>query len=136
MTAWDIYPSSVSGVLQRCGKAAKDLGEAGQKVQGDLQKAAGSAGTVSGVYCGATPPSGPVSDALGDFFGKWERDVVYIAKRTEASFKGARLATEAYIEGDLKMAAQKQGDALKEPEIKPEDLSSGKSQGNSSGGGK
>ncbi len=115
MTAWDIRPSEVGGVLRKAATAAEGLAKAGQGVQKDLPSAATAAGTISGMYCGATAPTGPVSAALGEFMQTWLKQLAYVAQRTSSSLNGAAAATNAYVEGDLKMAADAQHDALKEP---------------------
>ncbi|WP_338932045.1 DUF6507 family protein [Streptomyces netropsis] len=117
MTAWDIVPSEVGAVLTRSGKAAEGLSKAGKGVQKSLPAAATDAGTISGMYCG-NAPKGPVAAALAEFGSKWGKDLAYIAQRTADSLNGAQKATQAYMEGDLKMAADTQNAALKEPVIK------------------
>ncbi|SPE57897.1 hypothetical protein SNS2_3541 [Streptomyces netropsis] len=117
MTAWDIVPSEVGAVLTRCGKAAEGLSKAGQAVQKSLPAAAIAAGTISGMYCG-NAPKGPVGAALAEFGSKWGKDLAYIAQRTVNSLTGAHKATQAYMEGDLKMAADVHNAALKEPVIR------------------
>ncbi|MHA7962289.1 DUF6507 family protein [Streptomyces sp. L500] len=116
MTAWDIRPAEVGGVLQRTATAAEGLSKAGESVQKTLPSAATAAGTISGMVCGPVP-SGPVAGALSEFAKKWSGDLQYIAKRTAASLNGASEATRHYVEGDLEMAATTQSDALKEPKI-------------------
>ncbi|MEV6775999.1 DUF6507 family protein [Streptomyces syringium] len=116
MSAWDINPSAVSGVLTKCGTAAEGLSKAGQAVQKSLPAAATAAGTISGMYCGEAP-SGPVAGALAEFANAWGKDVAYVAQRTANSLTGAKTATEEYIKGDLKMAADAHNEALKEPKI-------------------
>ncbi len=114
MTAWDIRPAEVGGVLSRTATAAEGLSKAGQSVQKTLPSAATAAGTISGMVCGPVP-NGPVAGALGEFAQKWSGDLTYIAKRTAASLNGAAEATRHYVEGDLEMASNTQRDALKEP---------------------
>lgn len=114
MTAWDIRPAEVGGVLSRTATAAEGLSKAGQSVQKTLPSAATAAGTISGMVCGPVP-SGPVAGALGEFVKKWSSDLTYIAKRTAASLNGASEATRHYVEGDVEMAATTQSEALKEP---------------------
>ncbi|CAM5512039.1 DUF6507 family protein [Streptomyces abikoensis] len=116
MTAWDISPSGVRGVLEKTTTAAEHMGKTGKSIQETLQKAAVSAGTISGPYCG-TAPLGPVASALSEYFKGWERDLLYVAKRTGNSVNGAVQATNEYVKGDLKMAENKQREAIKEPVI-------------------
>ncbi|MFC4516854.1 DUF6507 family protein [Streptomyces ehimensis] len=133
MTAWDIRPAEVGGVLQRTATAAEGLSKAGESVQKTLPSAATAAGTISGMVCGPVP-SGPVAAALAEFANKWSGDLQYIAKRTAASLNGASEATRHYVEGDLEMAATTQSDALKEPKIDMPGQGGG--EGNGKGDGK
>ncbi|MET9417744.1 DUF6507 family protein [Streptomyces klenkii] len=116
MTSWDIYPPGVRGVLDKTATAAEDMGKAGKSIQETLPKAAASAGTISGPYCG-NAPVGPVAAALSEYFKGWERDLLYVAKRTGNSVNGAIEATNEYLKGDVKMAENKQREAIKEPVI-------------------
>ncbi|WP_125263292.1 DUF6507 family protein [Streptomyces alboflavus] len=117
MTAWDIDPAGVRGVLEKAGDAAKGLSSAGSTAQKTLPGAAKHAGTaVEGGEKG-DGTQGPVAAALGQFFTKWEGDLLYVAGRAGSSLNGAAEATVAYHQGDLQMAADAQANALKEPDI-------------------
>ncbi|MFI6687047.1 DUF6507 family protein [Streptomyces sp. NPDC050485] len=64
MSAWDISPAGVSGVLQKTGTAAEGMSKAGTAMQESLKSAASSADTISGPPHGA-PGSGPSHGDLG-----------------------------------------------------------------------
>ncbi|WP_190137231.1 DUF6507 family protein [Streptomyces longispororuber] len=122
MTAWDIKPGGVGGVLRKSGEAAERMAKAGQKMEKTLPSAAASAGTIAeGGHEGDGKPDkdgkggvqGPVASALGVFARQWSEDLKYISRRTASSLLGARAATQAYIDGDLEMAASKHRDAIK-----------------------
>lgn len=127
MTAWDIQPGGVGGVLKRASGSADRMAKAGQKMQEALPSAAASAGTIAeGGHEGDGKPvkpgkdgkggeagvQGPVASALGVFARQWSDDLKYISRRTASSLLGAQLATQAYVDGDLKMAASKHRDAI------------------------
>ncbi|MCX5385668.1 DUF6507 family protein [Streptomyces sp. NBC_00083] len=116
MSAWDIKPSGVSGVLQKTGTAAEAMSKAGTAMQESLKSAATSAGTISGPTCGEAP-MGPVGGALGEFMQHKAQELGYIAVRTQHSLQGAYDATTEYVKGDLDMAANKQSQAVKEPVV-------------------
>lgn len=114
MTAWDIEPGGVRGVLQRAGTAATTMSTAGRQMQKTLPEAAKHAGTIAeGGHEGQGTP-GPVGSALGVFFNQWSKNLEYIAERAGSSLNGAALATNEYVKGDLEMAAKKHGEALAE----------------------
>ncbi|MER7347988.1 DUF6507 family protein [Streptomyces aurantiacus] len=138
MTAWDIEPGGVRGVLQRAGTAAETMASAGKQMQKTLPQAAKHAGTiVEGGHEGQGTP-GPVGSALGVFFNQWSKNLTYIAERAGSSLNGAHRATEEYIKGDLDMAAKKQGNALAEMTVPdmPGVGGGGGAGGGARGGGK
>lgn len=129
---WDIKPSGVQGVLNNVVDAADGLTKAVTDLPSVLMSTATSAGTIApGEYDGyghaVTGPGGPngpltsvrgiVAVALNDFVTANEQRLAYIATRTANSVKGAQDATNAYVRGDLEMAADAQKQALKEPVI-------------------
>lgn len=117
MTAWDIDPAGVSGVLEKAGTAAEGLASVGGQMQKTLPSAAKSAGTAVEGGREGDGTQGPVGAALGVFFTQWQKDLSYIAKRAGSSLNGAGKATTAYVKGDLDMAADAQAAAQKEPKI-------------------
>ncbi|MEV5983958.1 DUF6507 family protein [Streptomyces sp. NPDC052051] len=115
MTGWDIDATGVSGVLSKVGTAAEGMSKAGSAMQGDMESASFAAGKLDSQFGPYTP--GLVGAALAQFAQHWNRDVLYIAKRTGNSVNGAAKATGAYVTGSLEQAANAQQEALKEPKI-------------------
>ncbi|MEU3156909.1 DUF6507 family protein [Streptomyces griseoincarnatus] len=117
MTGWDISPSGVSGVLKETAKAAEGLSNTGKALQESMPSAAKSAGTIQQGGVERSGVQGPVGAALGEFFTAYQEKLMYVAVRTSNSLNGAADATNAYVKGDLDMAARAQANALKEPKI-------------------
>ncbi|MER6750559.1 DUF6507 family protein [Streptomyces fungicidicus] len=117
MTGWDISPSGVSGVLKETAKAAEGLSNTGKALQKTMPSAAESAGTIQQGGVEKSGVQGPVGAALGEFFTAYQEKLMYVAVRTSNSLNGAAGATNAYVKGDLDMAARAQANALKEPKI-------------------
>ncbi|MFH9570156.1 DUF6507 family protein [Streptomyces sp. NPDC017454] len=117
MTGWDISPSGVQGVLKETAQAAEGLSNTGKALQETLPSAAGSAGTIQQGGVERSGVQGPVAAALGEFFTAYQEKLMYVAVRTSNSLNGAADATNAYVKGDLDMAARAQANALKEPKI-------------------
>jgi hypothetical protein len=117
MTGWDISPSGVQRVLTKTAEAAEGLSDTGKALQETLPSAAKSAGTVQQGGVEKSGVQGPVAAALGEFFTAYQEKLMYVAVRTSNSLSGAATATNEYVKGDLKMAAQAQANALKEPKI-------------------
>ncbi|MEV1019701.1 DUF6507 family protein [Streptomyces sp. NPDC050264] len=117
MTGWDIDPAGVSGVLSKSGTAAKNMSKAGGAMQSDLESAPSAAGTLTSQFGPYTSTAGVVGAALAQFAQHWNRDLLYIAKRTEKSLNGAAGATTAYMHGSVEQAANAQEEASKEPKI-------------------
>ncbi len=106
-------------MLMRAGGSAERMAKAGRDMQKTLPSAAASAGTiVEGGHEGDGKPGkgggkqGPVGSALGVFARQWNEDLEYISRRAASSLLGAHLATKEYVEGDLKMAASRNRDAI------------------------
>ncbi|MFJ9039062.1 DUF6507 family protein [Streptomyces sp. NPDC102406] len=117
MTGWDIDPAGVSSVLSKSGTAAKNMSKAGGAMQSDLESASSAAGTLSSQYGPYTSTAGVVGAALAQFAQHWNRDLLYIAKRTGKSLNGAAAATTAYVHGAIEQAANAQEEASKEPPL-------------------
>ncbi|MFH9816074.1 DUF6507 family protein [Streptomyces sp. NPDC017230] len=117
MTGWDISPSGVQGVLKETAQAAEGLSNTGKALQETLPSAAGSTGTIQQGGVERSGVQGPVAAALGEFFTAYQEKLMYVAVRTSNSLNGAADATNAYVKGDLDMAARAQANALKEPKI-------------------
>ncbi|MCB5907921.1 DUF6507 family protein [Streptomyces pinistramenti] len=118
MTGWDLTPSGVQHVLDKTGRAARELGDtiaAYGGPEGDLLKAAQAAGTLRGAGDeapagkpgpdGAPAPGGLLAAALGEFAQKTQRDLTFLVARTVKSVDGAADAARQYIEGDGEMKA-------------------------------
>ncbi|MGW0542350.1 DUF6507 family protein [Streptomyces griseoincarnatus] len=117
MTGWDISPSGVQRVLTETAQAAESLGTVDEALQENLPSAAASAGTIQQGGVEKSGVTGPVGSALAEFFNAYAKKLKYVAVRTSNSLDGAATATNAYVRGDLEMAAQAQASALKEPKI-------------------
>jgi hypothetical protein len=116
MSAWDIDPVGVRGVLETTIEAAKGIEGWGKGYSGHLQSAAESAGTLY-MQSGERPEAGLVGAALGEFAEKTQTDIAYVVARATSSIQGASDATVAYVNGDIEMAEEAQAAALKEPKI-------------------
>lgn len=127
MASWDIQPQGVQGRLEATGTRAEDLEKALTKLVADLAEAAQAAGTAvpgsapgSGVPMGPVAPrqpsvyqapqkaTGPVALALSEYVNGRQKDFAAMAERIQAAVLGAAKATNEYVEGDLKAAAQAQ----------------------------
>ncbi|MFE9093649.1 DUF6507 family protein [Streptomyces sp. NPDC007264] len=116
MTKWDISSSGVQFVTSLVEDAMDDLAKDVKAYGKDVESAAGSAGTISGPYCGLAP-TGPVGAALALFVEKTAPDVLFLGARAAKSVNGAREATACYVAGDLEMAARAEHKALATPKI-------------------
>ncbi|MEW2495334.1 DUF6507 family protein [Streptomyces nodosus] len=116
MTRWDISSSGVEFVTSLVEDAMDDIKKDIKAYGKDVQSAAGSAGTIVGVHCGAVP-AGLIEAALTLFVEKTAGDVLFLGARAAKSVNGAREATAYYVIGDLDMAATTQHRALATPKI-------------------
>ncbi|MFJ7046488.1 hypothetical protein CTU88_09115 [Streptomyces sp. JV178] len=131
MPAWDIDPVNVQSTLNSTGEAAGGLEKAANSLVTNMASAAESAGTAvpggqfSGPMIGpvvaGTPrvPVGPVAAALSKYLEERQNKLAFMAQRTIDSVQGAAKATNAYVTGDLDMAAQHQANALKATVVPP-----------------
>ncbi|EMF50657.1 MULTISPECIES: DUF6507 family protein [Streptomyces] len=131
MPAWDIDPINVQTTLKSTGEAAGGLEKAANSLVSNMASAAESAGTAvpggqfSGPMVGpvvaGTPrvPVGPVAAALSKYLQERQQKLAYMAQRTIDSVQGAANATNAYVTGDLDMAAEQQANALKATVVPP-----------------
>lgn len=115
MSGWDITPSGVESILSLVGLAADDLSKDLKAYGKSVEEAARYAGTISGPYCGSGPPVGPVGTAVANFASDTRGQITFMAARIKKTMKGTVEATNAYIDGDLAMAAQTQREAAKVP---------------------
>ncbi|MFI1968175.1 hypothetical protein BLA24_20720 [Streptomyces cinnamoneus] len=121
---WDIQLDGVRAALGHTGEVAGKFEEEFTSYGEHVSGAATSAGTMA--LGGATAPEGgfvgPVGAALKEFADGTENDLRFLPVRAGKSIKGAREAAEAYQQGDLEMAQNKEDAALKAPtpeELKP-----------------
>lgn len=101
MSSWDISPSGVSSVLAKVSDHATSLGDALEGLETAVTGAA--EGTCSGVIGEA------ISTYFSDLDGPRLKD---INLRITASCQGVINATNAYLKGDLDMAATAQTDSV------------------------
>lgn len=98
MTSWSIQPSGVAGVLTEVNTYAEGLGTALGKVSDAL-----------GPAVEATGPSPAIGGALQEYFDLSEGPRIQaMSARIQAAASGVVAATEAYVAGDLEMAASAQ----------------------------
>ncbi|MBC9717986.1 hypothetical protein H9Y04_36185 [Streptomyces sp. TRM66268-LWL] len=116
MTGWDIRPSGVQSILSLVGDAADGLEKDVKAYGTNMESAATSAGTISGLYCGEAPV-GPVAVALANFAKDTENMIKFMAARTGKTMEGTVKATTEYVEGDVEMAAEAQRKALAAPDL-------------------
>ncbi|MFD7169721.1 DUF6507 family protein [Streptomyces violascens] len=117
MSGWDVSQSGVESVTSLVGVAMDDVAKSVTSYGTNVTSAAGSAGTISGAYCGAKP-IGPIGAALELFVEKTAGDVLFLGARAAKSVNGARQATAYYVVGNLEMAANAEHTALSAPEVK------------------
>ncbi len=103
MSTWDIDPSGVQGVLARTGEVATGFDTALTTLSSSVEGAA------------TASDSGPVSGALAAFADSLTADVQAVFSRTQAAVNGCAGAVNAYVAGDLEMAANAQAAASGAP---------------------
>lgn len=104
MPSWDISPSGVQAVLGRTEAVASEFDGQMTGRNADLQGAVGQSG------------SGLVARVLGGFEQAQGADIGFAFSRSAAAVSGAARATQAYVEGDLQMAANAQQAASAAPD--------------------
>ncbi|UUU22576.1 DUF6507 family protein [Streptomyces sp. DSM 40750] len=131
MPAWDIDPINVQTTLNSTGEAAGGLEKAANSLVTNMASAAESAGTavpggqfngpMIGPVAAGTPrvPVGPVAAALSQYLQERQQKLAFMAQRTIDSVQGTAKATNAYVTGDLDMAAEHQAGALKATVVPP-----------------
>lgn len=112
MSEWEIDPAQVGAVLST---TAAYIGEEGGS-EGLLAHMDSIQEAITG--CESAARSLPVSIALAEFCGHYFDVMGKMVAKTASGIEGAGEATNAYINGDLDMAAQAQECAgqLEEPE--------------------
>jgi uncharacterized protein DUF6507 len=104
VSAWDISPHGVRGVLTRTQGIATEF--EGQMTS--LNAAVQGAGT----QCS----SGIVGEAIAGFFDATRSNMEFVFTRTGACLNAATQATNAYLRGDLEMAGNAQAAATAAPD--------------------
>jgi hypothetical protein len=94
VTAWDISPSGVKGVLTNTATAAEGLSNTGKALEKTVPSAAKSAGTIEKGGVEKSGTQGPVAAALGEFFNAYQKDLMYVAERTSVRFLPARVRAQ------------------------------------------
>ena len=121
MAGWDISPVGVETVVSHVGEVMSVLNDIVQAYAGDVQGAAASAGTLApGGASGANKgQTGLVAAALAEFIEGTASELQFIGSRVGASVYGAQVATLAYQDGNVEMAAevQRQAAGLIEPDM-------------------
>lgn len=103
MSKWNLDPGGIKGVVERTGGEAKRF-EGAAKTYGEaLQGAAESSG------------SNLVASALAGFASHHKPTLEAMGERAARVLNGAVNATNAYLDGDLQMAANAQHQALSPP---------------------
>ncbi|MFI0482181.1 DUF6507 family protein [Actinomadura sp. 9N215] len=97
MTAWDIDPYGVQGVINRTAAAFKPIEKHVKTFVTGSRDAAEASG------------SPRVAQALQGFVQHHQTTLNGIARRAERTLQGAADATMAYVHGDEEMAAQTPG---------------------------
>jgi hypothetical protein len=99
VSAWDIDPSGVQGVVTRTEGVARAFEDQMTKLEGAMSGAA------------AQSSSGIVGEALAGFASANKGHLQFVFTRTGACLNAAVQATNAYVQGDLTMAANAQRSA-------------------------
>lgn len=103
MSQWDIDPSGVKSVLQRTETTASAFEEQIRSLNTALEQA------------GTESTSRIVAKAISDFMQAQATHMTFVFTRTSAALQGAANATQAYLDGDLQMAANAQQSAATAP---------------------
>ncbi|WP_214407022.1 DUF6507 family protein [Pseudonocardia lacus] len=104
MTRWDIDPAGVRSVLTNTEAVAQEFDGQMQTLNTGIEGAA------------AQSSSEIVASALAGFAESAAADIGFVFTRTGACLSGAAQATNAYVEGDLQMAANAQASADAAPD--------------------
>ena len=104
MSAWDIHPQGVRGVLTRTQGVASEFEGQMTSLNAAVQGA------------GAQCSSGIVGEAIAGFFESARSNIEFVFTRTGACLNAAAQATTAYLDGDLEMAGNAQAAATAAPD--------------------
>ena len=104
MAKWDIDPPGVSGVVSRTGERAEAFVTAATSMADALAEASGACGSLI------------VGGALNGFADYIDPATIAVKGRTDRILTAATEATQAYVDGDLEMAATAQSNAAAAPD--------------------
>jgi hypothetical protein len=104
VTGWNIDPAGVSSVLRRTEGIAAEFDGQLTTLDSGLEGAAGQSS------------SDIVASALQGYAESATADIRFVLTRTGACMNGAAQATNAYLHGDLEMAANAQTSATAAPD--------------------
>ncbi|QUG99935.1 hypothetical protein HUO13_03150 [Saccharopolyspora erythraea] len=104
MGRWDIQPAGVQGVLQQVEGVADDFEGHLRSINSAMEGA------------GTQASSGIIGQALTGFADSQRSSIEFVFTRTGAAMNGAVNATQAYVRGDLEMAANAQSNATAAPD--------------------
>jgi len=107
MSAWDIDPAGVNGVISKTKGHADDFEGHLKSISTAME--GGAAGSASEIVAGA----------INGFVEHITPDVTFVVQRSGAVMNAAVDATNAYIAGDLEMAANAQRSATIAPDAEP-----------------
>lgn len=99
MSAWDIDPAGVAGVLQKTQSVAQSFEPQVQSMSSAMESAA------------PNTSSPLVASALGTFAEELKPEVESVMNLTSSAINGCAQAVQAYADGDREMAAQAQANA-------------------------
>ncbi|MEU6490752.1 DUF6507 family protein [Streptomyces sp. NPDC046984] len=126
MSGWDLKPQGIQHVLKSSAERTSHLEVHAKAYAKNLTSAASNAGTItpegdsSGSDGQGNPAhGGPVALALKQYAEHAVKDLQFIAARAGKSLQGAATATREYLQGDEKMAAEAQRQALRAPDLDP-----------------
>ncbi|MUL42637.1 hypothetical protein FZ103_15900 [Streptomonospora sp. PA3] len=111
MSTWDISPEGVSSVLTAVGGHV-----------GDEAMTEGLTGQIDDfsthvVSASEQAASEPIGQALDEFAGHFGPRMWTMVARTASAISGCSEATTAYVNGNLEMAAEAQGNAGEVPDL-------------------
>jgi hypothetical protein len=106
MTKWDIDPAGVRSVLLSTESVAKEFDGQMTTLNAGLEGAAGQCGLDSDI----------VASALSGFVDSVGPNLKFVFARTGACLGGCAQATNAYLDGDVQMAANAQASANAAPD--------------------
>ncbi|GAA4939231.1 hypothetical protein GCM10023224_20840 [Streptomonospora halophila] len=105
MSGWDIQAPEVSGVMQTVGGHVNG-GDGEGGLVAKIETFGGHVGDA-----GTAAASGPIGTALEEFVGEYGPSLEEMVLKSGSCIKGCVDATSAYLDGNLQMASDAQGNA-------------------------